>query len=578
MAQLKYPTEQPQRKLHAPRYATIKQSPQPEQIYPRSLRKELGRPQTSFRGAQEERMEASAQIQAFYNFRTSERSSRTLRFVIPPYFLPISHFTAGTSNESPALSRAASKADLTKESQPFATLPVEPSSSKQRKPQSSRGKSTEKRPELTSGDPGFVLDTDLTHMEGILAGHKDQPKRSKRHGSSSTAGNSSASSVKNTTSSGSSSKAQRNQSRSGANQPPMTLPTPAFLTGQFDLEPLPRSKRPRAQKSAYTTSPRTAEPPQLAPSLSMSPPSPVKGNTGKGSNERGDSKFPANSKWRINPPPSDYDIPKRLGGKRSGPPSPRQPDHVQLGGIKTSTSQTQTPPTVGTDKNVSPSGWQAPESWGIVQESANHNEDYESESSEENEGDGYYDDNDIHQRRASNYFDFNPKEDNWNGAFGEAATWGSPAFQRTSADQNSGVRPIKLKPLEHNDPSGTDVNEYVDESRKNSDTGHYSTRSRQESNASGGQIQHLTAEQGEPSEMGEDIRKASLRRVSSAKRQGSPGMQRPSTAGSASQQGSRGTSGNVSVDVHINPILLTLNSTASAFTNLMVHISPSQVV
>ncbi|TIC14478.1 hypothetical protein E3Q14_00827 [Wallemia mellicola] len=444
--------------------------------------------------------------------------------------------SAGTSNESPALSRAASKADLTKESQPFATLPDGLSSSKQqRKPQSSQGKSTEKRPEVAPGDPGFVLDTDLTHMEGILAGHKDQPKRSKRHGSSSTAGNSSASSVKNTTSSGSSSRAQRNGRRSEANQPPMTIPTPAFLTGQFDLEPLPRSKRPRAQKSTYSTSPRTMEPPQLAPSLSMSPPSPVKSNTRKGSSERGDSKFPANSKWRINPPPSDYDIPKRLGGKRSGPPSPRQPDHVQLGGIKTSISQTQSPPTLATDNNVTSSGWQAPESWGIVQEPANHNEEYESETSEENEGDGYYDDDDNHQRRVSNYFDFNPKEDNWNGAFGEAATWGSPAFQRTSADQNSGVRPIKLKALEHNDPSSAEVND---------------TRSRQESNASGGQIQHLTAEQSEPAEMGEDIRKASLRRVSSAKRQGSPGMQRPSTAGSASQHGSRGPNGNYCIRIY----------------------------
>lgn len=524
-------------------------------------------------------MEASTQIKAFDNFRTSKRSSRYLRFVILLLFILILRGIAGTSNESPALSRAASKADLTKESQPFATLPDGLSSSKQqRKPQSSQGKSTEKRPEVAPGDPGFVLDTDLTHMEGILAGHKDQPKRSKRHGSSSTAGNSSASSVKNTTSSGSSSRAQRNGRRSEANQPPMTIPTPAFLTGQFDLEPLPRSKRPRAQKSTYSTSPRTMEPPQLAPSLSMSPPSPVKSNTRKGSSERGDSKFPANSKWRINPPPSDYDIPKRLGGKRSGPPSPRQPDHVQLGGIKTSISQTQSPPTLATDNNVTSSGWQAPESWGIVQEPANHNEEYESETSEENEGDGYYDDDDNHQRRVSNYFDFNPKEDNWNGAFGEAATWGSPAFQRTSADQNSGVRPIKLKALEHNDPSSAEVNEYVDESRKNSDTGHYSTRSRQESNASGGQIQHLTAEQSEPAEMGEDIRKASLRRVSSAKRQGSPGMQRPSTAGSASQHGSRGPNGNVSADIHFNWTLLTLDSTASAFTRVTVHILPSQVV
>lgn len=465
--------------------------------------------------------------------------------------------SASTPNESPALSRATSNADISKDAHAFTQLDKKPSASKapRHKPRlgSSHGKSSEKQPEEKSGEPGISLDTDLTHMEGIVAGVRDpQPKRAKRQGSASTAGHSSNSSVKNATSSNSSSRGQGQRRKSSAaqkKQPPMTLPTPSFLTdGQFDPEPLPRSKRPRAQKPTYNTSPRTQDPPQLAPSLSMSPPSPVKDRQRSGSNDRGDSKFPANSKWRINPPPSEYDIPKRMGGKRSGPPSPRQPDHVQLGGIKTTYSQTQSPPITSSASNSTPAGWQAPESWGIVQAPSNHVEEYDSEMSEEdNEGDGYYDENDNHQRRVSNYFDFNPEEANWNGAFGEAATWGSPAFQRSSADQNAGVRPIRLKPLDQNNPSTTDVSEYVDEeSRKDSDTGNYSTRSRQESKDSSGQTQHLKPEYaGEHTETGEDIRKASLRRASSAKRQASPSLQRPSTAGSASQQGSRGSAGNV---------------------------------
>ncbi|TIB37909.1 hypothetical protein E3P86_01988 [Wallemia ichthyophaga] len=480
--------------------------------------------------------------------------------------------TPYTPNDSPALSRAASYADIQKD--------PHPSSSKtpRNKPRlgSSHGKQDE-RP----GEPAISLDTDLTHMEGIVAGVKDpqpNPKREKRQGSASTAGHSSNSSNRNASSNSSTRGRSRSRRSSTAhkNQPPMTLPTPSFLIdGQFDLDLLPRSKRPGAQKLSYSTSPRTQDPPQLAPSLSMSPPTPAKEKQRSGSNDRGDSKFPADSKWRINPPPSEFDIPKKMGGKRSGPPSPRQPDHVQLGGIKTAFNQTQPQPVANSADNSSPAGWQAPESWGIVQ-APSSKEEYDSGSSEEDEqGDGYYDDNDDnHQRRVSNYFDFNPEEDNWNGAFGEAATWGSPAFQRSSADQNAGVRPIRLKPLDQNNPSTTDVNEYVDEeSRKNSDTGNNGTRSRQQSKDSGGQTNNLTPNHtGEQIEIGEDIRKASLRRASSAKRPTSSSLQRPSTAGSASQQGSKGAAGNYCIRVYKSDgSYLTFSSALHTTVNELSH-------
>ena len=458
---------------------------------------------------------------------------------------------------TPALSRSPSHDNIHREVQPFTAInppfvPPTPSTSKQTGKQkrlgSSHGKAQTPDPQPT--DIGFDLDTDLTNMEGILADNKDsQPKRSKRQGSASTAGKSSSSSVKE--SSNSSSKTSSNNPRKSfpkSSYPPVLLPPPTFLTdGQFDLDPLPRSKRPRANtsKSSYNTSPRNIEPPTLTGALSMPPPSP---NTEKPIksrflDERGDTKFPANSKWRINPPDNEIQMPRR--GKRSGPPSPKQPDdHIQLGGIRTKSSSANTPQIKPQVQNPS-TAWQAPESWGIVQ-APSHENNYESESTEE-EGDEYYDDDDNYNRRVSNYFDYNSEENNWNGAFGEAANWGASSIQRSSADQNAGITPFKLKPSLNQ--SSSDVNELKSDSRKNSDSMD-PDRSRQNSNASGQQLYHLVPEQNDNNnnEMGEDIRKASIRRASS--RHGSPAFPRPSTAGSASQQGSRGSTGNYCIRVY----------------------------